>query len=190
MPVGCVNRSVAANLPRRKAPPSPPAKAPTSPLTRRWTPRSTWPQATARRLPRPPRPPIPAGRQSSPQLPPPHPSLRPQCRPALRHPTPAWLPGRGRARCRSRGFAPRASATTRSRRRNPPTGPSRVRRLPAPVPPGPGFHVRAPRPAACRHAPVELSGVPVHHVLVRHDPGPARCARRWPFRRGRRQLPG
>ncbi|EFP14988.1 translation initiation factor IF-2 infB, partial [Mycobacterium tuberculosis SUMu002] len=81
-----MNRSVAANLPRRKAPPSPPAKAPTSPLTRRWTPRSTWPQATARRLPRPPRPPIPAGRQSSPQLPPPHPSLRPQCRPALRHP--------------------------------------------------------------------------------------------------------
>lgn len=129
--------------------------------------------------------PIPAGRQSSPQLPPPHPSLRPQCRPALRHPTPAWLPGRGRARCRSRGFAPRASATTRSRRRNPPTGPSRVRRLPAPVPPGPGFHVRAPRPAACRHAPVELSGCPSTTSWCATTRGPARCARRWPFRRGR-----
>ncbi len=97
--------------------------------------------------------PIPAGRQSSPQLPPPHPSLRPQCRPALRHPTPAWLPGRGRARCRSRGFAPRASATTRSRRRNPPTGPSRVRRLPAPVPSPPNVDKTTPPASAPRCSP-------------------------------------
>lgn len=37
-----------------------------------------------------------------------------------------------------------------------------IPRPPAPRPgtARPGFHVRAPRPAACRHAPVELSGCP------------------------------
>ena len=64
---------------------------------------------------------------------------------------PAWRPSRcdsrpaSRARCPSRGCVPRASATTRSRRRNRSTGPSRAhaRRLRAP-----GGQAGAPRPGA------------------------------------------